>query len=58
MGSKIEEARTEFETLVSTRRNQLERPLKQIEQIRTEKGINIELLPEEGEETTDTSESQ
>ncbi len=52
MGKKIDEARDEFDRLVSTRRNQLERPLKQIEELRTKtkKEINIEMLPDEKEE--------
>ena len=51
MGDRIDDARREFDTLVSTRRNQLERPLKQIEELRTKKGINIEMLPDESEST-------
>ena len=42
MGRKIEEAQREFETLNSTRRNQLERPLRQIEDLRKQKGISAE----------------
>ena len=38
MGKRIEDAKQEFDRLVSTRRNQLERPLKEIERIRTEQG--------------------
>ncbi len=53
MGKRIDDARREFDTLVSTRRNQLERPLKQIEELRTKKGINIEMLPDESESTAD-----
>jgi len=41
--------------LLSTRRQQLERPLKQIEQLRTEKGINVEMLTNEAEETIEES---
>lgn len=52
MGNRIDDARREFDALVSTRRNQLERPLKQIEELRTEKGINIEMLPDENESNT------
>lgn len=51
MGKRINDAREEFDILVSTRRNQLERPLKQIEELRIEKGINIEMLPDDKEET-------
>jgi len=55
MGNRIEDTRKEFDALISTRRSQLERPLKQIEELRTEKGINIEMLPDESEETTNES---
>ncbi|MFH1577663.1 MAG: DNA recombination protein RmuC [Candidatus Omnitrophota bacterium] len=56
MGKRIDEARKEFDFLITTRRKQLERPLKQIDELRTEKGINIEMLPDESEETTDAPE--
>ena len=39
MGKKIDEAQNEFSALNSTRRTQLERPLKQIEDLRKQKGI-------------------
>ena len=39
MGKKIEEAQMEFNTLTSTRRNQLERPLRKIEELRKQRGI-------------------
>ena len=39
MGKKIEEAQFEFNHLTTTRRNQLERPLKKIEELRKQKGI-------------------
>jgi DNA recombination protein RmuC len=39
MGKKIEEAQNEFHHLTTTRRNQLERPIRQIEDLRTQKGI-------------------
>jgi DNA recombination protein RmuC len=42
MGKKIDEAQREFTALNSTRRTQLERPLRQIEDLRRQKGI----LPE------------
>ena len=42
MGKKIDDAQSEFTTLNATRRNQLERPLRQIEDLRKQKGI----LPE------------
>ncbi len=41
MGRRIEEAQKEFVHLTSTRRNQLERPLRQIEDIRKQRGISI-----------------
>jgi len=53
MGKRIDDARREFDSLVSTRRNQLERPLKQIQELRTEKGINREILPDESEPVND-----
>ncbi len=48
MGKKIDEAQKEFNTLTSTRRNQLERPLRQIEDLRKQKGILPELSLDEG----------
>jgi len=50
MGKKIEEAQKEFNTLNSTRRTQLERPLRQIEDLRRQKGI----LPEASSIEEDT----
>jgi DNA recombination protein RmuC len=47
MGRKIEEAQQEFNTLTSTRRNQLERPLRKIEDLRKQKGISQAPLTEE-----------
>ncbi|MCK4245271.1 MAG: DNA recombination protein RmuC [Candidatus Omnitrophica bacterium] len=41
MGRRIDEAQKEFVHLTSTRRNQLERPLRQIEDIRKQRGIPI-----------------
>ena len=41
MGKSLEDAQKEFDTLVSTRRRQLERSLEKIEELRTEKGINL-----------------
>ncbi len=61
MGKRIEDAKQEFDHLVSTRKNQLERPLKEIERMRTEQGI----LPaseagedEEGEEEDQEEEAE
>ncbi len=41
MGKKIDEAKKEFVHLTSTRRNQLEKPLQQIDDIRKERSIPI-----------------
>ena len=47
MGKRILEAEKEYEALMSTRRNALERPLRKIEELRQQKGIEIASLPEE-----------
>lgn len=39
MGKRIEDARKEYNTLTSTRRNQLERSLRQIEDLRQQREI-------------------
>jgi len=39
IGSRIEDAKKEYETLTTTRRNQLDRQLKRIEELRQEKSI-------------------
>lgn len=41
MGKKIDDAKREFEKLNTTRKNQLEKPLRKIEQLREETGIHI-----------------
>lgn len=41
MGSSIDAAQKEYQNLVTTRRNQLERPLKKIEDLRVHKGIPL-----------------
>ncbi|MBU0520146.1 DNA recombination protein RmuC [bacterium] len=52
MGQRIDDAQKEYNALTTTRRNQLERPLKQIEVLRKQKGISADssedlpLLPE------------
>ena len=51
MGRKIDEAQNEFNALNSTRRTQLERPLRQIEDLRKQKGI----VPEESLNEGDTT---
>jgi DNA recombination protein RmuC len=38
MGKRIDDAKLEFDHLISTRKNQLERPLKEIERMRQEQG--------------------
>ncbi len=43
MGKRLEEARKEFDALVSTRRTQLERPLRQIEELRVKEEETREL---------------
>jgi DNA recombination protein RmuC len=48
MGKKIYEAQKEFDNLTTTRKNKLERPLKRIDDIRKERGIE-ELEPIENE---------
>ena len=49
MGKRIEDAQKEFELLMTTRRNQLERALRAIEEIRKEKGLDPVELPGEPE---------
>ncbi|MFC1485590.1 DNA recombination protein RmuC [Candidatus Latescibacterota bacterium] len=41
VGDKIRDANTEYDILISTRKNQLERPLKKIEEIRQQRGLFI-----------------
>jgi DNA recombination protein RmuC len=48
MGKKISETQKEFDNLMTTRRTRLERPLKKIDDIRKERGLE-ELEPIEGE---------
>ncbi|MCX6004288.1 MAG: DNA recombination protein RmuC [Chloroflexi bacterium] len=61
IGKKIQEAQNEFNSLSSTRRNQLEKPLNKIDDIRKERGIEevqisegdvilLEIPPEEKED--------
>ena len=49
MGKKLDEARTEYESLITTRKNKLERPLKKINEIRRERGMIEELQELEAE---------
>lgn len=59
MGKKIDEAQNEFTVLTTTRKNQLERPLKKIEDLRQQKGIitdskfenEINFLPSDNDDT-------
>ena len=44
VGDRIDKAKEEYNKLVTTRRNQLERPLRQIEDLRNQKGISAEQL--------------
>jgi len=48
MGKKLQEARNEYDNLLTTRKSKLERPLKKIDEIRRERGIE-ELQEIEGE---------
>jgi len=49
MGRKIDEAHSEYQSLTTTRRKQLEKPLQQIEDLRRERGLDAEpLLDESG----------
>jgi len=41
MGKNLDDAQKEYQNLVTTRRNQLERPLKKIEDLRVHKGIPL-----------------
>ncbi|MBM4387582.1 MAG: DNA recombination protein RmuC [Deltaproteobacteria bacterium] len=50
MGKRIDEARDEYQKLTTTRRNQLERQLKKIEDLRRQKGIESAALVENLEE--------
>lgn len=52
MGQKIDDAQKEFNNLTTTRRNQLERPLKQIEELRQQKQ-----LPTSGKSKKTTTDS-
>jgi DNA recombination protein RmuC len=47
LGKRIEEAQKEYGTIMTTRRRQLEKPLNEIETLRTERGLSV--APDEGE---------
>ena len=49
MGKKLDEAQSEYQTLTTTRRSQLERPLRQIEELRVRSGIEEEPILIEAE---------
>ncbi|MFC2085158.1 DNA recombination protein RmuC, partial [Bacteroidota bacterium] len=42
MGKRLEDAQKEYNTLLTTRRNQLEKPLQKIEDLREQKGLAID----------------
>jgi DNA recombination protein RmuC len=59
MGRKIDDARDEFQKLITTRRNKLERPLQKIEDLRRLKGIEPEIALGEAEmQALDEAEEQ
>ncbi len=49
MGKKLDEAQSEYQTLTTTRRSQLERPLRQIEELRVRSGLEEEPILIEAE---------
>ncbi len=49
MGKKLDDARDEFQRLLTTRTNKLEKPLREIERLRQEKGIEPEIALGEAE---------
>lgn len=51
LGKKLDDAKSEFDSLTTTRRNQLERPLKQIQELRSTKGSQIGLMLPENNNT-------
>lgn len=53
VGKRIDDAKAEFNNLTTTRRNQLERPLKHIEDLRAAKGITMDRLPPPDNGTAD-----
>ncbi|HAJ57744.1 MAG TPA: DNA recombination protein RmuC [Candidatus Omnitrophica bacterium] len=42
MGEKIDDARKEYDSLITTRKNQMDRQLKKVEELRQEKGLVLE----------------
>ncbi|MFA5794097.1 MAG: DNA recombination protein RmuC [Candidatus Brocadiia bacterium] len=54
MGKKIDEAKEEFDSLLSVRKKQLERPLRQIDDLRRQKGIKeLPLLDDDNNQDID-----
>jgi DNA recombination protein RmuC len=51
MGKKLDEAQAEFQAMTTTRRSQLERPLRQIEDLRRQSGLEAEPILVEAEIT-------
>lgn len=47
MGEKIDDARKEYDSLITTRKNQLDRQLKKVEDLRQEKGLALEDMSQE-----------
>ena len=60
MGKRIEDAKQEFDHLVSTRKNQLERPLRKIEKMRQDQGMlpTSETEDDEVEEVEEAPETE
>jgi len=52
MGRKLQSASDEYRSLVTTRTNQLEKPLKKIEEMRSQRQIEPELITSEEEQQT------
>jgi len=52
MGRKLQSASDEYRSLVTTRTNQLEKPLKKIEEMRSQRQIEPELITSEQEQQT------
>ena len=47
LGKRIEDTQKEYELLTTTRRRQLERPLNRIDDLRTQKGLSININEDE-----------
>ncbi len=55
VGKKIDEAKAEFVVMTTTRSNQLDRPLKQIEDLRSAKDVSLDLIPPPHSRNDDTN---